>query len=77
MDGATGQPVKSGVKNLSLNLVRHDFPFGTALEWYGVPEDRREWYLGQVKRLFNALVPEWSFKWPVGCSIRAAGLGYT
>ncbi|GIL91338.1 hypothetical protein Vretifemale_18975 [Volvox reticuliferus] len=34
------------------------------MEWDGVPADKLSWYLGRAKHHFNALVPEWSFKWP-------------
>ncbi len=67
VNGSTGQPL-AGVsfERLEVELVRHDFPFGTAVEWDDVPEEKLEWYLGAVARHFNALVPAWSLKWPVG-----------
>ncbi|GLC59094.1 hypothetical protein PLESTB_001447300 [Pleodorina starrii] len=51
--------------SLKLRLAMHDFPFGSALEWDGVPSDRLSWYLATAKKHFNALVPEVSLKWPM------------
>ncbi len=63
-------------KNLSLagfkpgdtvhvTLERHDFPFGTAIAFYGNPKDSVEkWYRETAKRYFWAGVSENLFKWP-------------
>ncbi|PNH06784.1 putative endo-1,4-beta-xylanase C [Tetrabaena socialis] len=50
--------------SLRLRLVRHDFPFGTAMNAAVVPAGRLSWYQSVVKKHYNALVPEVSFKWP-------------
>ncbi len=46
-------------------LERHDFPFGTAIAFYGNPKDSVEqWYRKTANRYFWAGVPENLFKWP-------------
>ncbi len=46
-------------------LERHDFPFGTAIAFFGNPKDSVEqWYRKTANRYFWAGVPENIFKWP-------------
>lgn len=48
-----------------VTLERHDFPFGTAIAFYGNPKDSVEkWYRKTANKYFWAGVPENLFKWP-------------
>ncbi|MCQ2055734.1 MAG: endo-1,4-beta-xylanase [Fibrobacter sp.] len=51
---------------VSVKLVRHDFPFGTALNiWTDSPKDSIEnWYKAKAKKFFWHAVSENQFKWP-------------
>ncbi|GFR44678.1 hypothetical protein Agub_g5974 [Astrephomene gubernaculifera] len=60
----TNKPITGKLASLKLRLSQHDFPFGSAMEWWGVPAAQLDWYLATAKKHFNAMVPEWSFKWP-------------
>lgn len=51
--------------DVSVKLVRHDFPFGTALAFYNDDADSVEqWYKAEAKKLFWHAVSENQFKWP-------------
>lgn len=53
------------VSEISLNMTRHAFPFGTAYSPEQVSDPgARKRYVEMATRLFNALVPENLFKWP-------------
>ena len=55
---------KPGEK-VSVKLLRHDFPFGTALAFYGPDKDSTEkWYRETAKKYFWHAVTENQFKWP-------------
>lgn len=50
---------------VSVKLVRHDFPFGSALAFYQPEEDSVErMYAAEAKKLFWHAVSENQFKWP-------------
>lgn len=50
---------------VSVKLLRHDFPFGTALAFYGPDKDSTEkWYKETAKKYFWHAVTENQFKWP-------------
>lgn len=53
-------------EKVSVKLIRHDFPFGTALNiWTDNPKDSVEnWYKNKAKKLFWHAVSENQFKWP-------------
>jgi GH35 family endo-1,4-beta-xylanase len=77
---AVGTPLPpTALTQLNLTLSKHDFPFGTALSIesaLSIDPAQRDWYLAKAGTLFNALVPENSFKWPdyepcQGCVARA------
>lgn len=53
-------------EKVSVKLVRHGFPFGTALNiWTDNPKDSVEnWYKSEAKKLFWYAVSENQFKWP-------------
>lgn len=53
------------VSEISLNMTRHAFPFGTAFSPEQVYDPvARNKYVGLALRLFNGIVPENLFKWP-------------
>ncbi|MCQ2105481.1 MAG: endo-1,4-beta-xylanase [Fibrobacter sp.] len=50
---------------VSVKLLRHDFPFGTALAFYGPDKDSTEkWYKATAAKYFWHGVTENQFKWP-------------
>ena len=50
---------------VSVKLLRHDFPFGTALAFYGPDKDSTEkWYKQTARKYFWHAVTENQFKWP-------------
>ncbi|MCQ2097642.1 MAG: endo-1,4-beta-xylanase [Fibrobacter sp.] len=52
-------------EEVSVKLLQHDFPFGTALAFYGPDKDSTEqWYKAAAKKYFWHAVTENQFKWP-------------
>ncbi len=56
------QGVPTASQSVSVKLLRHTFPFGTALAFYGNADD--EWYKETAAKYFWAGVLENDFKWP-------------
>lgn len=51
-------------EKVSVELIRHAFPFGTALALYDSKDSSELKYRAEAKKLFWAGVPENQFKWP-------------
>lgn len=49
---------------VKVELVRHEFPFGTALALYDSKDSVEKWYRKTVNKYFWYGVPENQFKWP-------------
>ncbi len=56
-------PAKPGEK-VSVELLRHEFPFGTALALYDTKDSVEKWYRSTAAKYFWHGVTENQFKWP-------------
>lgn len=50
--------------DIKVELVRHDYPFGTALALYDSKDSVEKWYRKTANKYFWYGVPENQFKWP-------------